>query len=119
MLPSTRLLYQGAWRAHTIYPINSLICTECGFNKLNNIGFLPLQELLFLPKKINIIVAIECEIHIYSSIHPHFPVQATDTLVIDLEPFALDQDVQSPVAEAPALAGELDQALLKPILLPL
>src|SRR5688500_7443049 len=42
-----------------------------------------------------------------------------DALVIDLKPLALDQDVQPPVAEAPALTGQLDQALLKAVVLPL
>lgn len=50
---------------------------------------------------------------------PSLPVQPMDALEIDFEPFALDQDVQPPVAETPSLAGQLDQAPLQAIVLSL
>lgn len=48
-----------------------------------------------------------------------FAIQPMDPFVVDHEALALDQDVQSPVAEPPALAGQFEQALLQPVILPL
>lgn len=48
-----------------------------------------------------------------------FAIQPMNPFVVGHEALALDQNVQSPVAEPPALAGQFDQALLQPVILPL
>lgn len=46
-------------------------------------------------------------------------MQPMDPFVVGHESLALDQDVRSPVAGPPALAGQFDQAQLQPIILSL